>query len=350
MIKNETAIIGIGLAGETVAYDFQQRNYETYLINGSVQDNKTLPEAKNVMVLDHYDGLAGDRELAYDALKDNKHILKKVKDIEKKVILVIASGGGTTGSGCLPHICNVLCSDSDKVVCAALLMPRPDESIQKRLNAYNTAKEMMEITEMGAIIFVNNDSYTDLRKVNQNLVNMLDALFTDRSVSSGSNFDDSEKLRMLKDNGTFIISMLSDKNAQNETVSTQDMINALTAKNIFLPINNDGIVSNIGIINQKNNRINEQEIIRAVGIPENVFTGNNGTVNIVCVSGLGFPTEYIATLGKSAITEQKERMKKRKSFSILDDLEDVADEPKPVIQKQGNKRKQVSLDLLRELD
>ena len=41
MIKNQIKIIGMGLAGETVAYEFQQRNYDTMLINGSTQDNKT---------------------------------------------------------------------------------------------------------------------------------------------------------------------------------------------------------------------------------------------------------------------------------------------------------------------
>lgn len=56
-------------------------------------------------------------------------------------------------------------------------MPRPDESIKKRLNAYNAAKELMEIPEMGASIFVNNDSNIDLKKINANLVNMLDAFF-----------------------------------------------------------------------------------------------------------------------------------------------------------------------------
>ena len=99
MIKNNVAIIGIGLAGETVGYDFQQRNYNTLLINGSIQDNNTLPNAKNVMVLEGYDGLAGNRELAFEALKNNKDIVKKITQIEEKIIFVIASGGGTTGSG-----------------------------------------------------------------------------------------------------------------------------------------------------------------------------------------------------------------------------------------------------------
>lgn len=349
MIKNEVAVVGIGLAGETVGYDFQQKNYHTLLINGSVQDNRTLPNAKNVMVLEGYDGMAGNRELALEALKKNKRIVKKITEIEQKVILAIASGGGTTGSGCIPHICNIACNNPEKIVCAALLMPRPDEAIKKRLNAYNVAKELMEIPEMGGIIFVNNASSSNLKTINANLVNMLDAFFTDDSSSSGSNFDDSEKFCMLQDNGAFVISMMADKKVQNKIITTQDMVNALTAKNIFLPINNDGVVGNIGIINQRDNHINEQEIINAIGTPENIFIGNNGSVNIVCASGLGFPLEYITDLGKKALAEQKERVSKRKSLSILDDLcmEEEAIEP---VQKPVNKRRQVSLDLLRELD
>lgn len=349
MIKNDVAVIGIRLAGQTVGYDFQQKNYYSLLINGSVQDNRTLPDAKNIMVLEGYDGLAGNRELALEALKKNKHIVKKITEIEQKIILAIASGGGTTGSGSITHICSIACNNPDKIVCAVLLMPRPDESIKKRINAYNTAKELMEIPEMGAIIFVNNDSNTDLKTINKNLVNMLDAFFADNSSSSGSNFDDSEKMKMLKDNGAFVIAMLADKKLQNKVVTTQDMVNALTAKNIFLPINNDGVVNNIGIINQRDNHIDEQEIISAIGIPENIFIGNNGTVNIACASGLGFPVEYISNLGKKAIVEQKERMSKRKSLSLLDDLELEEKITEPV-QKPVNKRRQITLDLLQELN
>ena len=80
MIKNDVFVIGVGLGGERVGYDFQQKNYGSYLINGSGQDNKTLPDAKNVLVLEGYDGLAGDRNLAFKSLNNNKGILQKVKD------------------------------------------------------------------------------------------------------------------------------------------------------------------------------------------------------------------------------------------------------------------------------
>lgn len=358
MIKNDVFVVGLGLGGEKVGYEFQQRNYPTYLVNGSGQDNKTLPEeAKDILVLEGYDGLAGDRSLAFKALKNNKPILQKMIAIEKKVILLVATGGGTTGSGCITHLAEILCEKHpDKIICACIMMPRKDEPIKKRLNAYDTAKELMDIPEMGGIIFVNNEACDcDLNKINYNLVNMMDAFFTDDSSSNVSNFDDSEKFKMLSEHGAFLIAMRSDKADPQDTsklkkVSTQDMINALTAKNIFLPISNSGVVAHIGIINQKDNHMDEKEIVNAVGMPENIFTGNNGNVNIVCVSGLEFPTEYIANMGKKAMEEQKQRLEKKKSSQMLDDLEQIEFDTEIPVKKVANKRRQISLDLLNELE
>ena len=343
MLKDSTAVIGLGLGGMTVTYEFQERNYLTYSVNGSEQDIKSIPNAKNSMRLEGYDGLAGNRELAYEALKRNKHILKKLKEIEKKINIVIASGGGSSGSGCITFVSEILVQNP------VILMPRQDESIQKRLNAYNVAKELMQIEELGAIIFVNNEAYSDLKKINTILVNMLDAFLSDTSYSSGSNFDDSEKMKMLKDNGAFVIAMLSDKNSENNKVTTSDMVKALTVKNIFLPINADGIVGNLGIINQGKNKIDEHEIEKAIGVPENIFTGSNGAVNIACASGLSFPVEYIKKLGKDASDEQRARLNRRQSLTLLDDLEEIKS---PVVpdNKSVSKRKRTSLELLEGLD
>ena len=143
--------------------------------------------------------------------------------------------------------------------------------------------------------------------------------------------------------------MLSNKKAENGKVTSQEMVTAMTAKNIFLPINNDGIVGNIGIINQKDNKMDEHELIKAIGIPENVFIGNNGKVNIACASGLGYPVEYITKLGKSAVEEQKDRMDKRKSMVGLDDLDMDNIEIPEVQQKKTGKRQQISLDFLNSL-
>lgn len=148
MLKNDVAVVGAGLGGATVAYGLQQKNYRAYLINGSEQDNRTIPDAKNVLILEGYDGLAGDRSLALEALQKNKQILKTISEIEQKIVLCVASGGGYTGSGNLPYICDILAADSERIVVPIVLMPRKDEPIQKRLNAYNLAKELIDTDGM----------------------------------------------------------------------------------------------------------------------------------------------------------------------------------------------------------
>ena len=57
MLKDSTAVIGLGFGGMTVTYEFQERNYLTYSVNGSEQDIKSIPNAKNSMRLEGYDGL-----------------------------------------------------------------------------------------------------------------------------------------------------------------------------------------------------------------------------------------------------------------------------------------------------
>lgn len=106
MLKDEIAVIGAGLAGETVGIEFQRRNYLTYLINGSVQDNKSLPDAKNLLVLEGYDGLSGERSLAYEALKRNRRILKKIAEIPDKRFYIIQS----------LSMANWLCSQGHKIL------------------------------------------------------------------------------------------------------------------------------------------------------------------------------------------------------------------------------------------
>ena len=96
--------------------------------------------------------------------------------------------------------------------------------------------------------------------------------------------------------------------------------------------------------------MDEHELIKAIGTPENIFVGYNGNVNIACASGLSYPVEYIKKLGQSAVEEQKERIEKRKTISVLDDLnteEIVIPEVKKKTTK--GKRNRISLDFLNSL-
>ena len=51
-----------------------------------------------------------------------------------------------------------------------------------------------------------------------------------------------------------------------------------------------------------------------------------------------------------AIEEQKQRLEKKKSSNLLEDLEELEPETEIPVKKPANRRRQVSLDLLCELD
>ena len=50
MLKDSTAVIGLGLGGMTVTYEFQERNYLTYSVNGSEQDMTVLQEIESLLM------------------------------------------------------------------------------------------------------------------------------------------------------------------------------------------------------------------------------------------------------------------------------------------------------------
>lgn len=350
MIKEQVQIIGLGLGGETIAYELQKKNYSTFLINGSAQDNNTLPaDARNVFTLEGYDGLAGERDLALEALKNNKAIIKKLVEIDKDIIFVIATGGGTTGSGCIPHICNILCNNPDKIVCPVIALPKKNEPERKLRNAYETLREILEIEELGATILINNEAKNgDLAKINREFAETIDLFLSDNSSSFGSNFDNSEKRRMLKDNGMFVISQF--RRCGNIKLTTQQAISDIS-NNIYLPITEDDLVGNIGILTQDGVDIDIQEITKAFGKPENIFIGNKAKSNILCMSGLAFPSTYIANLGKKAIKEQQERLAKKRKVSLLDELdfEDDNVRVKRTNSNSSSRKSKVSLELLQNL-
>lgn len=111
--------------------DYSKRTTKHILLTDQSKITGQFRMQKNVLILEGYDGLAGDRSLALEALQRNKQILKTISEIEQKIVLCVASGGGSTGSGNLPYICDILAADSERIVVPIVLMPRKDEPIQK---------------------------------------------------------------------------------------------------------------------------------------------------------------------------------------------------------------------------
>jgi hypothetical protein len=314
-LKKDTIIIGLGNCGCKIAKLFSDIGYNTIFANGSEQDLKVLGNTKGIYKLQGYDGFGGHRERAMECLCYNAEFTDTLEKIEQKIIVIIYATGGSTGSGLSSVVVQYLKDvyEDNKIIITVPILPNENEAINKHKNAYQAIQELMSLEDIGATFFLDNNKCkgNDLRWINKTFVSMLDAFLTDDSWGEPNNFDESERLEMLAESGAMLISY------------TKEGIDKLLTGNIFAPMQNDKVCGNIGIIHSNRNEVDIDKLIAEVGKPLNISEGWGGKCTLIAVSGLSFPIDHIARLGKLAVEGQKERqhnieMAKNQTLPSLD--------------------------------
>lgn len=320
MLKEKVAFIGLGACGSNIVLGFQKKNYHTLFINGSEQDNHALNGARNILRLKGFDGCGGERKTAEFALANNLEILEEIKKIKEEVIFLVFSTGGSTGSGLAPVLCDLLQELNEnekwnKIVCCIAVLPKRGEALQKHLNTYQCIKELAERDGIGSCILIDNNKMQDVLKINTVIVNLLDLFLTDEAYSKRGNVDKSERLKMLQQPGVLLLSKVCTSRA-----SDLEILDSLFLKNIFAPIEPDGVVEHIAVINSTEEGISIEAIKKAVGMPQNVFTGYGAEKTITVLSGLSFPITYLLEIKENAEQQHKERLMSRKQTGQLGEL------------------------------
>lgn len=206
-IRENCYMLGLGSTGGKIYKEFVQRHYKGAAANGSEQDHKALGDVPNKYILQGFDGFGGHRERAMDCLAGNEDFIKFVEGIKEDIVFILFAGGGSTGSGCAPIVAEMLLEEKNeegnpvKTVCPVIALPASGESLAKHKNAYETVQELQEIEGLGATFFLNNDSNENYDYINKNFANMLDEFLSNESYGRLNNFDESERLEMLKDSG-----------------------------------------------------------------------------------------------------------------------------------------------------
>lgn len=347
-LKEKSIFLGVGCCGGKEAKELiTSYGYKGSAANGSEQDLKALDNIPKYH-LQNFDGFGGHRERALDCLAQNADFIEFIQNIKEEIVFVLFGGGGSTGSGCATIICEMLLEDRDeddrpkKIVCPVISLPSSDEAIIKHRNAYQAVQELQDLDGLGATFFINNDIGKDYSYINTTFAKLLDAFLANDSYSDINNFDESEKLEMLKDGGAMVLSLVgSDK----ESSIMLDKLN----NGIFAPLEKNGVCENIGIVHAGNNDkdIDKGTIISEVGKPKNVFEGyKNGKSTLIVISGLDYPVSHVAKLGDIAKAAYEERQRSRKqSVQKLGNLSFMDDEaPKTVIEKKTSSK----LDILRK--
>lgn len=347
MLKEKVLFLGLGNCGCKISKIFSDAGYTSMYVNGSDQDLKLLGDAKNIYRLNGFDGFGGHRDRAINCISENMDFINELKNIEQEIVFIIFGAGGSTGSGISTVAAEILI-ESKKTVCMIPVLPFKHEPIIKHTNTHELVVELQDIEETGATLFLNNESSTDKNNfdfINKNLFKALNMYLTDFSYGVLNNFDESERIEMLKEHGAFILSL------NKPHTSTKDIIDSLKKDGIFAPVQNNFLCGNIGIIHHDENDsdIKIEQLVTEFGKPLNNFEGYNATDTLVAISGLSYPVDYIDALGKlaqSALDERKRGANSVKRLQSLDlNLNNVQNEKqeKPI-------KKKSKLDLIKELN
>lgn len=349
-LKNNVLFLGLGNCGCKQAKVFHEMGYKAMFANGSEQDLKILGNVPNIYRLRGFDGFGGHRERALDCLADNPEFVEALQGIKEKIVFVLHSTAGSTGSGIAPYSEEVLTEATDedgnpaKIVCPVPTLPAFDEPIGKKKSAY---KAMLDIQEMrdvlGATFFINNNAVKDYDRINGNFAKILDSFLTNDSYGKLNNFDESEKIEMLRQSGATVLGLFGKEHDK------AFMLERLTKNGIFAPIEINKICGDIAVVHSgtDDSDIAVENVIAEFGKPFNIFEGyNNGNSTLICVNGLDYPVSHIKQLGELAQQAFNERNRNRKGVEKLADLDFMDDK---VIQKASTQKRSTKLDALRKL-
>lgn len=345
-LNKDIAFVGIGGCGTNIAFLFEKAGYTAIHINSSAQDESAIKGAKVVKHLKGFNGCAGDRRLAAKAMAKNIEIVDELLELEEEFIFIIFGAGGGTGSGIAPVLASMLCEESaekgkKKTVCSICVLPGKDEDLGFHQNAYNACKELLEIEEMGSVMFVDNNRHEKKLALNTQVFNLFDAFIANNSVSAIGNVDEEEKRTILRSHGNMVMC-----NLPADKANTEKVVEVMTTDNIFAPIEQDGTVEYIAVINSDNKGIKKDVLTSVFGVPKRTFTGYGSKDTVVAASGLSFPFGHVRKLAELAKEKNKERQTGRKEVNnCLEDLQ-LDDEPVKTVQK----KKRSSRELLLELD
>lgn len=328
-LKQNVAIVGIGGCGTNIAYQFEKLGYTTVHINSSSQDESAIANAKTILHLEGYNGCAGDRDKAIEAISDNQNIIDYLCALKQEILFFCFGAGGGTGSGIGPSLASIVAEESRKKVCCIVALPDSDEDKGYQLNAYECVKQLSTMDNLGCTLFVDNNKDDKKLMLNRKIASILNDFISNESVSVLGNVDAGEKTTMLSTPGNMVII------SGEET--TERVVESIMTDNIYAPLEQENSCEYISIMNKGTQGIDKSSLIALFGEPNRTFLGYNSSQTIVAVAGLQFPFDHIVRIGEIAKMKSKRRSQKRiveLGDLEMTDLSRVKPAPKEVVNRR----------------
>lgn len=336
-VKRWYGFVGLGQMGGNAAKSVYVKEYPVMAANTAQSDLDSLdiPEDCKYHILGGY-GSSKERKKAKQLLAENDCenfdlLINEIKERFKecKVIFLMGSSGGGSGSAIVPATKKRLQAETDKIICVVTCIPDDNASIKESMNCYEFFQELESVEGGGATFIIDNNKNKDKLTLNEQFACYLDAFLNCETISTRGVVDRSEIENVLSQRGMCIVNKQGSDKATTQTVIER------IRDNIYVPLEDDGVVSNIALVNSNNNvRLNE--IFEYVGKPLATFEGWELDATVLAISGCSLPYKKLEEI-KQKIEDNKDTIKKnlsatseRRLTGSIDFLGDIATEkPKP---------------------
>lgn len=342
--KEWYGFVGLGQMGGNMAKSVHVKEYPIMAANTAQSDLNGLdiPGESKYHILGGY-GSSKERKKAKQLLAENNCenfdlLINEIKERFKdcRVIFLMGSSGGGSGSAIVPAIKMRLLAETDKIICVVTCTPDDNASMKEYMNCYEFFQELETIEGGGATFIIDNNKNKEKLVLNEQFACYLDAFLNCETTSTRGVVDRAEIENVLSQRGACIINKHGFDKATTQTVIER------IRNNIYVPLENDKVVANIALVNSNNNvRLNE--IIENVGKPFATFEGWEFDATVLAISGCSLPYKKLEEI-KQKIEDNKDTIKRnltatseRKLTGSIDFLEDITVE-KPKIEKVESTR------------
>lgn len=342
--KRRYGFVGLGQMGGNVVKSIHAKGYSVMAANTSQSDLNGLdiPEESKYHILGGY-GSSKERKKAKQLLAENdcenfNLLINEIKERFKEchVIFLIGSSGGGSGSAIVPATKMRLQAETDKIICVVTCTPDDNASIKELMNCYEFFQELESIEGGGATFVIDNNKNKEKLVLNEQFACYLDAFLNCETASTRGVVDRAEIENVLSQRGICIVNKQGSDKATTQTVIER------IRDNIYVSLENDGVVANIALVNSNNNvRLNE--IIESVGKPLATFEGWQLDSTVLAISGCSLPYKKLEEI-KQKIEDNKDMIKRnltatseRKLTGSIDFLGDITSE-KPKTEKKKSTR------------
>ena len=287
-IIEETLFICVGQAGGNIGQLLENHGCNVLNINSSPQDLATL-NAKHKHLIEGGDGCSKDRLKAKQLVKNDFAAIKELIGRyakSAKIIMVIFSAGGGTGSGAGPALAKMLTRHyPDAIVPMATILPAVSESYMANANAYACFQDILKVDKSGACFVLDNQEFSNKLDINEQFVEYLLSFLAipDKDKSVISNVDASEVRTALSAHNMALLAVSPTLPALFEDLANGIFAKAETDKQIeYITLSlADTSISEAQI---------QTDLRKNFGTPKDCFmTYNSRGMNIAMMSGLSYP-------------------------------------------------------------